>query len=311
LTSTPPDTVSTAGADAQRLPLAVVMITLDEAANLAEMLPDVCAWAEQVFIVDSFSSDDTISVALQHGAHVVQRRFAGFGEQWAFAVSNLPISSPWTMKLDPDERLTPELKSSIAAAIRADGADAISVVRRLWFMGRPLPVRQRLVRLWRTGTCRFEPVAVNEQPLVEGRHRRVAGELEHHDSPNLHHWYEKQNRYTTAEAYSRYVDAPLAATPRLLGNGLERRMWVKANLLRLPFRFPLVFLYNVLVTGAWRAGRAGVIWARLRTEVYRMREVKLIEMQWRGHGAPPPQPATGTPDPRVARDGVARSAAEG
>lgn len=296
---------------APKLPLAVVMITLDEAENLSVLLPGVCAWAEQVFIVDSFSSDGTISVALQHGAQVVQRPFTGFGDQWNFAANGLPITVPWTMKLDPDERLTPELRSSIEEAIRADDADALSVVRRLWFMGRRLPVRQTVLRLWRTGTCRFEPVAVNEQPLVDGRHRIMAGELQHHDSPNLHHWYDKQNRYTTAEAYSQFIGASLAAEPRLFGGRLERRMWIKANFRFVPFRLPLVFLYNLFVTGAWRAGRVGLIWARLRTEVYRMRDVKLIEMEWQGKGAPPPSAVTGKPDPRLPVDDDEHSGTEG
>ena len=82
------------------------------------------------------------------------------------------------------------------------------VRRRLWFMGRPLPVRQKLVRLWRTGTCTFSDVTVNEHPLVTGRIGTVRGDLEHLDSPDLQHWRHKQDRSSTAEAW------PLFARPR-------------------------------------------------------------------------------------------------
>jgi glycosyltransferase involved in cell wall biosynthesis len=285
-------------------PVAVVMISLNEAHNLAAVLDNVAGWAREVFLVDSYSADRTVDIALARGVHVVQRSFTGFGDQWNFAL-RLPIAAPWTMKLDPDERLTPELKAAIINAIAADDCDGIDVRRRLWFMGRPLPVRQTVLRVWRTGACRFSDVTVNEHPLVEGRKRLVAGELEHHDSPNLHHWYEKQNRYTSAEALGAFRGERLAVTPRFLGSALERRMWIKRAYAHVPFRHWLVHLYCLFGLGAWRAGRAGFIWARLRAEVYRMREYKRLEMEWRGSADELPAPHIGRPDPRAPQYEVA------
>lgn len=261
------------------LPLAVVLISLNEEHNMEAVLSNLKGWAGEVFLVDSYSSDGTVEIALRHGVHVVQRKFAGFGDQWNFALDELPISMPWTMKLDPDERLTPELKRGIAQAIAEGAGDGLSFARRLWFMGRPLGVSQDLTRVWKTGRCRFSDVLVNEHPIVQGTVVQVAGELEHHDSPNLHHWYEKQNRYSTAEATGAFRRDGLSAEPALFGTALQRRMWLKANYRKLPFRYLLIFLYCLFGLGAWRAGRVGVIWARLRSDVYRMRDYKLIEMQ--------------------------------
>jgi glycosyltransferase involved in cell wall biosynthesis len=275
------------------------MIALNEAHNMAAVLDNVCGWAQEIFLVDSYSADETVELALKRGAHVVQRRFRGFGDQWNFAINALPISAPWTMKVDPDERLTPELKSAIEAAIARDEADALVVRRRLWFMGRSLPVRQDLVRLWRTGTCRFSNVLVNEHPIVGGRAVRLSGDLEHHDSPNLHHWWDKQNRYTTAEAGIAFGQAQLSAEPRLFGTGLERRMWLKANFRKLPFRYKLVQLHALLVQGAWRAGRHGMAWARLRAEVHRMIDLKLEEMRLLGRVYESPKVYPARPDPRA------------
>ena len=198
------------------VPLAVVMLALNEAHNMEAVLKNVSGWAQEIFLVDSYSTDATIDIALKYGAHVVQRAFRGFGNQWNFALSGLSISAPWTMKLDPDERLTPELKLAIQAAIESNDADALIVKRRLWFMGRPLPIRQPLVRIWRTGTCRFSDVRVNEHPLVEGRVTLVSGDLEHRDSPNLHIWWDKQNQYTTVEAVEFLRKSKLAAEPSAL-----------------------------------------------------------------------------------------------
>lgn len=260
-------------------PVAVIMICLNEAHNLAAVSANLKGWAQEVFLVDSYSRDDTVDIALRLGIHVVQRRFEGFGEQWNFALRKLPITAPWTMKLDPDERISDELKVAIERAIGENVADGLSMNRRLWFMGRPLPIRQELVRVWRTGICRFSDVAVNEHPIVAGRIILIQGEMEHHDSPDLDHWLEKQNRYTTAEAIQAYQNAPLAGQPRLLGSAFQRRMWLKKHFRHIPFRFSLIFVYHWLALGAWRAGWVGYAWARLRSDVFRLIEYKRREIE--------------------------------
>ncbi|HEU4662449.1 MAG TPA: glycosyltransferase family 2 protein [Dokdonella sp.] len=275
------------------------MIALNEAHNLEAVLDNLDGWAEEVFLVDSCSSDGSVDIALRRGVHVVQRRFTGFGEQWNFALSELPIRAPWTMKLDPDERLPDRLKRSIAEAIERGQGDALSFDRRLWFMASPLPVRQRVLRVWRTGHCRFTDVVVNEHPLVEGRVEHIDGELEHHDSPDLEHWIDKQNRYTSAEAAAALRGDALAALPRLFGTPLQRRMWMKKHYRNLPFRYAAMFFYHYVVLGAWRAGRVGHAWSHLRCEVYRLVEYKLREMRSTGCAPVRRHAGPGAPDPRV------------
>jgi len=285
--------------NSKKVPVAIIMISLNEGHNMKEVLDNIQDWAEEIFLVDSYSSDDTVDIALKRGVHVVQRRFRGFGDQWNFAIQNLPIKLPWTMKIDPDERLTDELKYEIERAITAGNADGISIRRRLWFMGRPLPIRQSLLRVWRTGTCHFTDVLVNEHPVVTGRVLPIDGEMEHHDSPDLHHWYDKQNRYSTAEALTVYRGRNLAAVPKLFGDSFQRRMWIKKNLNKLPFRYLMLFLYNYVYLGTWRSCSVGYFWAKLRVEVYRAREYKLKEMQITGKEIPIQNPNVGKPDDRV------------
>jgi hypothetical protein len=281
-------------------PVAVVMISLNEAHNMEAVLQNLKGWAQQVFLVDSCSSDRTIDIALRHGVHVVQRNFRGFGDQWNFALSELPITAPWTMKLDPDERLTDELKRSIESLTKAgNNYSGIIVQRRLWFMGAVLPVVQDILRVWRTGSCKFTDVSVNEHPLVEGPLTNAGGHLEHHDSPDLEHWLTKQNRYTTAEAVSEFQGRPLALPPRFLGTSLERRMWFKRNFWKFPGRYFILFCYHLIALGAWRVGRVGWIWARLRTEVYRFWEYKRIEMSILNRVPIKIPSQAGLPDPRV------------
>ena len=193
-------------------PVAVVMISLNEAHNMEAVLQNLAGWAQQVFLVDSCSADDTVSIALQHGVKVVQRRFKGFGDQWNFAVNDLPITALWTMKLDPDERLTDELKREIELVTKIDTICAYRLPRHLYFMGAKLPSVLKQTRLWRTGSVRFSDVKVNEHVHCDGSEGELSGEIMHLDSPDLDHWFIKQNRYTTAEAISQF-EGPLRCRP--------------------------------------------------------------------------------------------------
>jgi glycosyltransferase involved in cell wall biosynthesis len=281
------------------MPISAVIITLNEGRRLSQFLPKVAGWASRIFVVDSYSQDDTIDVALRHGAHVVQRQFRGFGDQWNFAIRELPIDTPWTMKLDPDERVSDRLKMEIGDEIKRDAVDGMTVNWRLWFMGRPLGVSTPMLRVWRTGCCRFTDVAVNEHPVVRGPITHLDADLEHHDSPDLEHWLEKQNRYTTAEALQAFQGLRAALPGRLLGTSTERRMWFKERFLSIPFRYQLLFAYNLLGRGAIRQGRVGWMWAHLRTEVLRLREYKFREMQMQGGPYRRGPTGPGAPDPRV------------
>jgi glycosyltransferase involved in cell wall biosynthesis len=280
-------------------PVAVVMISLNEGHNMEAVLDNLRGWAQEVFLVDSYSKDDTVDIALRRGVHVVQRRFRDFGDQWNFALQELPITAPWTMKLDPDERISDALKASLCLAMQAKRCEGMTLDRRLCFMDRSLPVRQTIMRVWQTGRCRFSDVAVNEYPLVKGRIVKVEGDLLHYDSPDLDHWLEKQNRYTTAEALTAFHGLQRAATPRLLGARLERRMWLKRHFDRVPLRFSLFFIYNWLWQGAWRAGWVGYMWARLRSDVMRLIEYKRREMELTGRSPAKRVYGPGEPDPRV------------
>lgn len=280
-------------------PVAVIMISLNEGHNMQDVLENLKGWAQEVFLVDSYSRDDTVDIALSYGVHVVQRRFRGFGDQWNFALNELPVTAQWTMKLDPDERLTNELKTNLIATILNDNHNGLNIDNWLWFMGRPLPIRLNQLRLWRTGYCQFTNISVNEYPIVNGSIGYVKGGLEHHDSPDLDHWLEKQNRYTTSEAVIAYNQSELADIPTLFGTPLQQRMWLKKHFYQIPGRYVLFFLYHWLWLGAWKAGWVGFVWSRLRVDVMRLIEYKRKEISITGQLPVKRYYGQGKPDHRV------------
>lgn len=280
-------------------PVAIVMITLNEAHYLRDILENLKGWAREVFIVDSYSKDETVDIALEYGVCIVQRKFRGFGDQWNFALRELPIASPFTMKLDPDERVSDQLKQQILELTRRNHWAGLECIRRWWFMGRPLPIRERILRVWRTGACKFSDVSVNEHPIVAGEVAFTPAEIEHLDSPDLDHWFEKQNKYSTAEAVAAYTAAPLSVPPSIFGGGLQRRMWLKRLLPRLPFHHVIMFFYYWIWKGAWRAGKVGYIASVLWADFWRLRAYKLYEMRLTGRVPARRTYGPGSPDPRV------------
>lgn len=284
----------------RKIPVTVIMLTLNEEYNLPGAIINIKDWAEDIFIVDSCSTDKTVDIAHEHEVKIIQRPFTNFGDQWNFALDRLPIKTPWTFKLDPDERLTPALVDEIRKLLEGEPeCSGYSMDRRLWFMGKPLHVLASVLRLWRTGKCSFSDVLVNEHPVVDGPVGKLKGILEHLDSPDLHHWLDKQNRYTTMLAIQKAKGQSLSAEPKLFGSSLERRMFFIKVFFRIPFRYQLQWLYEVLIRGAWRDGKIGLSWARLRVEARRMRELKTQEMISTGRIPEIPKAAHGDFDPRI------------
>jgi glycosyltransferase involved in cell wall biosynthesis len=276
------------------------MLTLNEAYHIGEAIENVQPWASEIFILDSCSTDHTVDIALEHGVNIAQRRFTNFGDQWNFAIENCPVTTPWTMKIDPDERVTPELVEEMARVVSLpESCDGYWISRRLWFMGKPLHMKNDVLRLWKTGKCRFSDVLVNEHPLIDGQIGRLRSFLEHHDSPDLNHWLDKQNRYSTLEAIMKIRTDSLAGKPRFFGNKLERRMFFKKHFDSVPLRFLLYWLYLMVTSGAFRDGAIGLAWMHLRVEVMRMREYKALEMQNTRRISEIPRASHGDFDPRV------------
>ena len=282
----------------EKLPLTVLMLTLNEEYHLPGVLDNIQDWAEDVFIVDSLSTDRTVDIALERGVKIVQRRFTNFADQWNFALS-LPVKTPWTMKLDPDERLSDELKQNIAQAIQREEADGFSLDRRLWFMGKPLHIKQEILRVWRHGKCHFPAMIVNEHPKVEGTTKRLDGFMEHLDSANLHTWLGKQNLYTTMLAITTYEKDPLEVKPNLFGSRRQRVVFFKKYFWKIPFRYQLMFLQLYFLRGLWRDGQVGRDWVRGRIMMRRLVEMKMREFKATGHVPAIPKTSSGQFDPRV------------
>ena len=115
------------------MPLSVVLITQNAAAQLADCLASV-AFADEIVVVDTTSSDGTPELAARYGARVLSKEWLGFGRQKQFAVQQ--AAHDWVLCLDADERVSPELAASIVRALQSPAAPVYRMARRNRFLGR-------------------------------------------------------------------------------------------------------------------------------------------------------------------------------
>jgi glycosyltransferase involved in cell wall biosynthesis len=183
--------------------LSVITLTRNEEANIADCLDSV-RWADERIVVDSGSTDNTVSIARDHHATVLRIAWEGYGRTKNIALQQ--TVGEWILWLDADERVTPELAEEIKAVLRSNDVrfSGYCVARRAYFLGRwirhcgwyPSPV----IRLFRRGKGRFSEQLVHEGLLIDGRVGRLNNDLIHLTDPNLEHYFEKFNRYTTLSA---------------------------------------------------------------------------------------------------------------
>lgn len=183
--------------------LSAILITRDEARRIERCLRSI-DFADEVVVVDSGSTDQTVAIARDAGARVtVHADWPGFGVQKNRALDL--ACGDWVLSIDADEVVTPELRESILAAIRAPaGADVFQIRRRSCFAGRPLRFGDwhgdRVLRLFRRGAARFTDDLVHERLDHDGPAPVLDGMLMHYTIDSLADALEKGRRYAAAGA---------------------------------------------------------------------------------------------------------------
>jgi len=190
---------------APRAPLSAVLITRNAAAVLAPCLESL-AFADEIVVVDSGSSDGTAEIARRFGARLVQKEWLGFGRQKQYAVDQ--ARHDWVLCLDADETVSPRLAASIQAALAAPVSPVYRMPRRNRFLGRWLSHGEGYPdwspRLFNRMNARWSDDLVHEKVLYAVTPGTLQGDLLHDSSDDLTAYLERQNRYTTLAARQAY-----------------------------------------------------------------------------------------------------------
>jgi len=250
--------------------ISVLILTLNEEKNLPRCLESV-AWSDDVVVFDSLSDDRTVEIALQAGARVIQRRFDSEPAQRAASL-RVPFKHPWVYNPDADEVATPELRDEMLAAVADCGGPEVAyrVRRKDMFMGRWLRhcslYPTWLVRLFRPEVIGFER-SINLRYTVDGAEGRLRGHMLHYSfEKGLEAWFEKHNRYSSAEAVEALavLDGCHAGFEGLWSRDpVARRRALKDLSFHLPFRPELRFCYTYFARLGFLDGAPGFTYCRL------------------------------------------------
>lgn len=257
-----------------RVPVSIIVPIKNEATNLPRCLASV-QWADEIFVVDSQSTDDSMRIAEQHGARVEQFHFNGiWPKKKNWALENLHFKNEWVFILDADEVLPAEAEKEFASAI-ANARDIAGywINRRFFFLGRWLKhayYPNWNLRLFRHSLGRYEKLTdvetdsgdneVHEHVVVKGPTSRLLCEMDHHAFPSIDIFIEKHNRYSNWEAR---VAVEQQGGQTLAHQHVDLKRSLKTLAKRLPFRPQLRFLYIYVWQKGFLDGREGYYFARL------------------------------------------------
>lgn len=244
--------------------ISAVIITLNEAENLPRCLASITGLVDEVVVVDSLSTDDTITIAEAAGARVILQKFLGHREQKAFAIEQ--ASNDFVLSLDADEALSPELQASINTVKESGTHDGYYVNRlnRLngrwihhggWYPDRKMRLfdRRKYVMGGTNPHDRFDPAPGASTT-------RLSGDLLHYTNDDMDSRIITINKFSSIAAAAFYAEG-------------KRGSWWRV-LLKPGSRF----ISEFLLRSGWRDGYYGYYIAKTSAQYVWLREMKLLQL---------------------------------
>jgi len=245
--------------------LSAIVTCKNEEANIGDCLRSI-SWADEIVVVDSFSTDRTAEIARSLGAKVLQHEYESPGSQKNWAIER--TAHPWLLFLDADERATSALAAEIRDILLRDGPrDGYWIRRRNYFLGKEVRYsgwqHDRVLRLFRRGRGRWEERRVHESLLLDGSAGRLRQPLVHYSYRSVDDWLMKVGRY-----------GEWAAADMLAGG---KRAGLRGLLLNPWFDF----LYKYLGKRGFMDGKHGLVICMFQAFAVFYKNARLWEMRLR------------------------------
>jgi glycosyltransferase involved in cell wall biosynthesis len=242
-----------------------VILTFNEAPNIERTLHGV-EWAREVVVIDSFSTDETESIARRFPNVVfVQRRFDSHSQQWNFGLEQ--VNAEWVLSMDADYLVPDELRDEISQLPRNSDVAAYYARFRYCIAGRPLrgTILPPRAILFRRSQCRYVQDGHTELLTTSGRTKFLSAYILHDDRKPLSRWLQSQRNYATLEAQHLLGDP---GRVRTLADRLRLRIWPAA---------PAAFLYTLMFKGCLFDGWPGWYYALQRTYAEVLLSLELLD----------------------------------
>ena len=276
--------------------LAIIILTFNEERHLPRLLPTLWQIADQVFVVDSFSSDSTVEIARANGATVLQNQFVNHAKQFEWALSSASISADWVMRLDADEVLEPDLVAEISKKLPKLPPDVVGVnlKRKHIFLGKWVRHGGRyplvLLRIWRRGRGRIENRWMDEHIVLSGgKTVTFEGSFADWNLNDITFFIEKHNGYATREAidvlgrkYKLFDSRSSSHLPTASFQAALKRSIKEYCYNKMPFQLSafLYFAYRYFILLGFLDGTAGLIYHFLQGCWYRfLVGAKIVELE--------------------------------
>lgn len=194
--------------------LSVIITTHNEAENIGRALKSIQGWVDDILVVDSFSTDDTLHIATSFGVRIAQRKYTGPADQKNWAIPQ--AKHEWILLLDADEVVTLELKNEIQQLLNHPEPipkDVYWIRRNNFFLGEAVRFSgwqgDKVVRFFHREKARYNTVQVHEEIIIAGLKVGILdGRLEHYTFRSLDHYLDKTRRYAQWSAKDHSVNTP-------------------------------------------------------------------------------------------------------
>ena len=277
------------------LDLTVLILTKNEETDLKQCIDSFGGHVKRFVVVDSGSTDRTVELAKSLGADVYFNEWVDYATQLNWGLNNTNITTEWTMRIDADEYLTPELCQELTERLPLldESITGIELKRRAIFLGKWIKhggiYPTILLRIFRTGKSYCEQTIMDEHMiLTEGKSILFKYDFVNGDIKSLSWWIDKHNWYSDREVLdylskTNQLEADSTIKPKLFGNASERKRWFKYKLYyKMPgsLRAKLYYIYRYYFKLGFLDGREGKIFAFLQAYWYRfLVDAKLYELK--------------------------------
>jgi len=275
------------------LDISVIILTYNEEIHIRRCLENVKTFAKEIFVVDSFSKDKTVSIAEQMGARIYQNKWENnYAKQFNWALDNVPISTKWVLRLDADEYLYPDLIQELIEKTPALPVHITGVVfkRRHIFLNKWMkrgtyPVKLLRLFQYKKGVC--EQRWMDEHILLqEGESSEFEHDFADHNLNIISWWTEKHNGYSIREAID-LLDIELGllsteSTYTNIGTQAADKRLKKLRYARQPlfWRSFAYFIYRYFFKLGFLEGKEGFLWHFLQGWWYRtLVDAKIYEIK--------------------------------
>lgn len=273
--------------------ISAIILTYNESQHLRRCIESLLPVVDSVFVYDSFSTDDTLTIAKRYNnVEVRQGEFINHAIQFNKALDEFDINTDWIMRIDADEYIDEECRHYImdSLGLLEDGVTGVYLNRYMNFLGRTLTYggmdNYWMLRIWRNGYGRCENRWMDEHIVLrEGKTVKATGRLVDHNLNSLSWWSHKHVDYSTREAIdviAKEIDSKEELKPKLFGTSSERTRFLKGYYNKIPLfiRPFLYFIYRYFLKAGFLDGRQGFLWAILQGFWYRMLvDAKIFEIK--------------------------------